>query len=133
MRPPPDLHRRVDRARVEACLERLGVEVPRDFRDFYLRYEGAFGSSATGFELLDLCERSPSIESSTNEVHQVHGWPARYLVLTTYVGNGVLVLDCETASVFDVDFEGSDRELLQGKLAPRWKSFGDFLEFFFAA
>jgi cell wall assembly regulator SMI1 len=110
----------------------LGTPLPADFREFYEAHEGGFGSRRTGFELYALCERSERIVNDTRIAREVHSWPARFLVLTQLLGNGVLVLDASTGRVYDVDFEGSDQELLRGTLEPRWGSFSEFLDFYFS-
>ncbi len=126
------VYKREDQALVGPALEKLGVEVVDSFREFFEVYEGPFGSSNTGFELLDLCDMSDDNIIASTEICRVeYGFPKEILVISNYLGNGVLVYDSERDLVFTIDFEGTDQELLQGKLTPDWKSFYDFLDFFF--
>ena len=43
----------------------------------------------------------------------------------------LLVLDCKSKHVYDVDFEGGIELLKEGKLEPRWRSIDDFFGEFF--
>ena len=132
MNVPPE-NRRTDPGPVGPAIFELGVAVPASFREFYEMYEGSFGNERTGFELMDLCEPSPSIVTMTQECREIHGWPPQFLVLSDDVGNAVLVLDASRDLVFNVDFEGGDEMLVQGTLEPQWPSFAAFLEDYFGA
>jgi hypothetical protein len=105
--------------------------VPETFRRFYEEFAGPFGSERTGFGLLDLCDQDPNIVSVTGICRKKYGWPAAFLVLTELLGNSVLVLEATEDRVFDVDFEGGDRLLLNRQLPPAWSSFSEFLGFYF--
>ncbi|HQQ76773.1 MAG TPA: SMI1/KNR4 family protein [Thermoanaerobaculia bacterium] len=110
---------------------RLGVPLPEAFTEFFRSYVGPFGSKSSGFELLDICEGHPTIVSSTIECRGRFGWPERLVVLTDLLGNSVLVLDGATGAVYNVDFEGGERLIVEGRLPPSWNSFEAFLEDFF--
>ncbi len=64
-------------------------------------------------------------------VRSKFGWPERYVVLTSFLGGGVMVYDVLTEQVYDVDFEGGDALLKDGGLESRYSSFLEFLRFFF--
>ncbi len=117
---------RSDPGAVKSAVARLGCSGSASFRQFFETYAGPF-SGSTGYELLDLVDQDVNIVSQTEAARDVHGFPSRYLVISNYVGNAVLVYDCDTDGVFEVDFEGGDRELIAGTLAPRWATFADFL------
>lgn len=116
-----------------ASLDRLGVPKDSQFGSFFLWYAGPLASPNTGFELLDLfAEKGQhSVESSTSLVRSRYAWPDRYLVLTSFLAGGVMVYDISTEQVYDVDFEGGDALLRDGRLEPRYSSFLEFLRFFF--
>lgn len=116
-----------------ASLSRLGVPKNSQFGSFFLRYAGPLASPNTSFELLDLfsVEGQASVEASTSLVRRRFGWPDRYLVLTNFLAGGVMVYDIATEQVYDVDFEGGDAQLKDGRLKPRYASFLEFLRFFF--
>jgi hypothetical protein len=116
---------------VDVALARLGVQVSSSFREFYSRYEGPFGSARTGFELLDLCAGDPTVESSTATCRSQHGLTAPFLVLTGLFGGSVLVYGCDDDVVYNMDFEGGERDILAGRLEPQWRSFHEFLAEFF--
>lgn len=123
---------RKDPAEADAVFQRLGVKPKSEFKEFYRRYEGAFTSEVSGFELCDLAGPNEfSIESLTRQCREHHSFPDRYLALTDLCGGAILVYDCESDAVFNVDFEGGSDQLRAGKLAPHWPSFDDFLEEYF--
>lgn len=115
----------------EDVMAKLGIDLTSEFAEFYKTYRGGFDSRKTGFELLDLEEEDESVLSSTEIVRKEFSWPIRFIVISTYLGNGVLVYDTESNNVFDVDFEGGDALLLAGKLEPYWNTWNDFLSFYF--
>lgn len=125
------IYQRMDKNCVSQNLQYLDVEVNKNFKQFYETYEGPFSSNFLGFELLDLCNQETNIRSQTEVCRDIHRFPKRFLVLTELLGGEILVYDSETDFVFQVDFEGSDAEFLEGRLEPRWKSFYDFLNDFF--
>ncbi len=53
------------------------------------------------------------------------------IVLSEEVADAVLVYDTKKDAVYVVDFERSDQELKEGKLEPCWRSFEEFLAFYF--
>jgi hypothetical protein len=116
---------------VAATLTRLGCQRQESFRTFYERYAGPFEGSL-GFTLLDLLDQPENIVTQTDIARKEHGFLERHLVISNYLGNAVLVYDCESDVVFEVDFEGADRALLAGTLEPRWESFEAFLVDFFS-
>lgn len=113
--------------RVCEDLENIGVPKESLFFEFFKKYQGAFGSSNSGFVILDV----PEIMEETAVVRDEFNFPSRYLVLTELVGGSVLIYDVKTDQVYSVDFEGGDELLLKGELKPDWASFKDFLEDFF--
>lgn len=122
---------RQDVTGVEAALLALGSGNVAAFHEFYLRYEGPFGSKSSGFELLDLCVGNPCVVSMTKECRVQFGFPNSSLVLSELLGGAILVFDSVLDKVYNVDFEGSERELVSGTLEPRWHSFYEFLESYF--
>jgi len=124
---------RADVADAAAGLTRLGIAADSQMGSFYLRYDGPLSSENTGFVLLDVVGARPqeSIEASTALVRSKFGWPERYVVLTSFLGGGVMVYDILTEQVYDVDFEGGDALLKNGQLDPRYPSFLEFLRFYF--
>ena len=127
------VYHRANTAAVRDALESLRIPVPAAFRAFYERYQGPFSSRRTGFELLDLCEGTDSVIGLSRVCRQQHRFLERHLVLTSLLGNAVLVLDAQDDHVYNVDFEGGDEALLAGRLEWAWQSFEDFLLYYFGA
>jgi hypothetical protein len=117
---------RRDPEKARQALQRLGQGLPREFSEFFLRYEGPFGGNA-GYQLQDLFEEGNSIVESTEVAHSELGVPSNFVVLTELYGGGVLVLNTNDGAVYDIDFELGLGLLKAGEIRPRWKSFGSFL------
>jgi hypothetical protein len=139
---PDPLYRRADPTAVGRALTRLGVHPPRDFVAFHEVNAGVIGSDHTGFELLDLCDgepdyafdpSNPSVVAATELTREAHGLPPQYLVISSYLGNAVLVYDTTTDLVYDMDFEGGHVQLQEGTLAPSYPSFRAFLDDFYGS
>lgn len=117
---------------VESVTVALGIKPPIEFCEFYSSYSGPFGSSKSGFELLDLYEQSPNIIETTIACRDAHKFPLDCLVLTELFGGSALVLDCSKGVVYNIDFEGGLDLFLKGELKPTWKNFLAFLIYFFS-
>ena len=122
--------RRSDFQRAQAAFEALGIDPSGALGSFYGEYEGPFGGAGGGLELLDLCEESPNVVEVTKLCRDEFGWPPGLIVLTELFGNAVLVFNTEDDCVYNVDLEGGDEQLLNGELAPAWRSLHDFLSEF---
>jgi hypothetical protein len=119
-------------ADVAAAIGYLGLSQDSLVAAFYAKYRGVFDSANVGYDLLDLIEgQRESVLASTKVVRDKYGFAARFIVLTAMLGLAVLIYDVETDRVYDVDFEGGERLLKEGKLEPSWDSFGDFLISYF--
>ena len=125
------VYKRQKKEKVKENFEKLGVNVSIIFEEFYETYQGPFGSTNTGYELVDLFDLESNILNLTQICRKQYGFPKRFLVLTDLLGGGVLVYDTEKDFVFDIDFEGTEQELILGKLNPVWSSFYDFLNYYF--
>ena len=124
---------RTNPADVAAALAHLGCAASDAFREFYEQKAGPFSSAHWRFMLLDLIDQDVNIVTQTQECRAEFGLPERYLVISDLVGNAVLVYDCATDALFNMDFEGGDKELVAGTLPPAWGSFNEFLSDYFAA
>ena len=127
-----EISSRKDPDKVDIALQQLSVSVPSSFLEFFHIFAGPFGSRKTGFELLDMIRDEDNIVSFTMICREEFSFPTNYLVISTYLGNAVLVYDTSTDKVYNVDFEGGDEELLRHELEARWDSFYEFLEYFFS-
>src|SRR5699024_551076 len=126
-----DIYIREDKIAVTNSLARLNVAVSDTFEEFYQLYEGPFWEEHVPFELLDIVEDVNNIESSTQISRNEHGFPNKFLVLSSMSANAVLVLDTKTDKVYTVNFEGEDELLLKEELEENWQTFYDFLRDYF--
>lgn len=111
---------------LEDAFTELGVPISDPFYEFYSKFFGPFRSKKFRFELLDLIDQEESIIVNTRVVREDFGFPSQYVVLTSIAGLSVLIYDIKTGCVFDVDFEGGDKLLIDGNLSSRWQSWWEF-------
>lgn len=122
---------RHDHAAVDYALNNLGASHDL-LAKFFRRYEGPFWSEYLGCEMMDMVEGGETVTSMTEGCRRMFGFPASIIVLTKISAGQVVVLNQSDDKVFEVDFEGGDALLRQGKLRPRWNSFRCFLEEYFS-
>ena len=123
------------RAQVIATLQTLGVDASPAFVDFFAEYEGPFSSGVTAHQLCSLTDpgdMNTAIVEATRLAREAHGFATRFLVISDFVGGSVLVYDTRDDHVFNVDFEGGKELLHEGRLAPQFKTFKEFLDWYFA-
>lgn len=101
-------------------------------KSFFERFEGSFWSEHLGYEMLDLLEGEENVRLATEQCRQQFGFPDNFLILTQWSAGQVVVLDVVKDEVFEVDFEGGERLLLEGSLQPRWNDFRSFLKEYFS-
>ena len=112
-------------------IEGLPTQPNVDFLEFFDRFRGPVGSEKFGYQILDLTEDEPSVMSATAQIRKNFSLPLNYLVISSLEAGGVLVYDCVSDAVYDVDFEGGYGRLMHGQLNPRWHSFSEFISEFF--
>lgn len=119
-------------ADVVSAIGFLGLPKDGLVATFYSKYRGVFDSPGVGYELLDLVKgQRESVLASTKVLRDKYGFSTRFIVLSAMHAVAVLIYDVETDRVFDVDFEGGERLLKEGRLEPSWDSFNDFLVSYF--
>ena len=122
---------RYDPKSAEIALKVLGVAIDSEFAEFYLRYQGCFGSPRPVAELLDIEGPAiPAIPDQTDYVHDRYDIPACYLALTSDESEGMYLYNIDDGSVYDLDI-GKLQKFLDGKIPARWKTFNDFLTWYF--
>lgn len=118
-------------SQIADALAELGVSPESEFAKFYAKYWGPFRSNQTGIELLDLVEQKESVLTNTRLVRKEYNFPDQFIVVSSLLGGGVVVFETTTGKVYDVDFEGSDELLIEGKLPPTNNSWNEFLSHYF--
>jgi hypothetical protein len=109
----------------------LGVDEESAFAQFFLECEGGFALGLGKKELLDIDGPAyPSIIDVTNFVHQAYSVPSHFICLTSPEGEGFVLYDKRTESVYDTGLDELPA-LLSGDLQPRWKTFFDYLRDYF--
>lgn len=124
-------YKRADASDILAFLSAEGIARDSAFGSFYRHFRGPFFSRKMGYELLDVTGGGETIAGNTRDCRHAHDFPDRYLAISNFIGAAILIYDKDSDQVFDVDFEGGDSELKAGTLAPRWRSFAEFLRDYF--
>jgi len=124
-------YRREDPKIIDDAAASLGVSLPESLLEFYKRFRGPLGSTKIGYQLLDLVADNPSVLSLTAECRAQFGFPSEWIVISDLNAGALLILDCKSTQVYDVDFEGGVELLKEGRLEPRWTSIENFLTEFF--
>jgi len=127
-------YKRTNLHAVEQALTRLNVTPHALFIKFYESYEGPFGSDFIGFILSDIVEGGETTIVNDTEYfreNESFRFSKEHLVISDILFKSVLVYDCGTDAVYNVDFEGGSDRLKEGSLEPQWPSFEAFLDFYF--
>ncbi len=108
----------------------LGLKnIDSAFVDFYSFCVGGCGSRTDADCLYTLEEILEDYKNPFWE-EQYPNIQDRYLRISSIEGEGSYFYDKETDAVYDVDWNQMD-DLVSGKLKPQWKSFYDFLEWYY--
>lgn len=126
-----NIYKRDNEDEVMQTFKRLGVNASDIVIQFYRNFAGPFWEESIGFELLDIIDDKPNIESVTLTCREEFTFPSKYLILTELTINEIIVLDSESDKLYKVDFEGADEALLAGTLKETWANFDEFLREYF--
>ena len=113
------------------ALTQLGVNPGSEFGEFYMEYQGSFISPLPVAELLDIEGPAiPAIPDQTDYSRDRYQLPEKFLALTSDESEGMYLYNKEDQAVYDFDL-GNYKEFMVGKIPPRWKTFGEFLLWYF--
>lgn len=126
-----NIYKRDNKDEVMQTFKRLGVNASDIVIQFYRNFAGPFWEESIGFELLDIIDDKPNVESATLICREEFTFPSKYLILTELTTNEIIVLDSESDKLYKVDFEGADEALLAGTLKETWANFEEFLREYF--
>ncbi|MFF7107525.1 SMI1/KNR4 family protein [Pseudomonas sichuanensis] len=122
---------RADQNNAASALKQLGVAADTEFGRFYLKYQGSFISPRPVAELLDIEGPDiPAIPDQTDYVWDRYEIPKNYLALSSDESEGMYLYGINDGAVYDLDISRLD-EFLNGELPARWKSFNEFLIWYF--
>lgn len=116
---------------VVRAFKRLEVNASDTIIQFYKNFAGPFWEESIGFELLEIIDDDPNVESVTLICREEFAFPNKYLALTELTIGEIIVLDSESNKLYKVNFEGGDRALLDGTLKESWTNFDEFLREYF--
>jgi len=114
----------ITRNEAEKVLNELNIKKNTDFYEFYKLFR------STGTELYELNEILEDYKTPFWG-EQYPNIQDRYLRISSIEGQGSYFYDKETDAVYSVDWNQMD-DLVSGKLKPQWKSFYDFLEWYYS-
>ncbi len=126
-----DIYSRYNVEEVIRTFKRLGVNASDTVIQFYENFAGPFWEETIGFELLDIMDDDPNVESATLICREEFDFPNKYLTLTELTTGEIILLDSESDKLYKVNFEGRDRDLLAGTLKESWANFDEFLREYF--
>jgi hypothetical protein len=114
-------------------LHQLGVQQPSEFCEFYLNYQGSFISPRPVAELLDIEGPAiPAIPDQTEYARDRYQLSDVFLALTSDESEGMYLYNKEDQAVYDFDL-ADYKAFMKGQIPARWKSFNDFLSWYFDA
>ena len=122
---------RRDRQAVERALAELGVEADTDFAQFYLRYQGPFIGRRSTPDLDELVGFGSSIMSTLDYFNERCELGRHFIPLVSDESEGTFLYDTRTGRVYDFNLAEYE-QFKNGRVQPRWASFGEFLDWFFA-
>lgn len=117
----------------ESELVKLGVDLSSDCAEFYLHAEDGPTFSSSGHELYQLgwFSKNTKFYLALQRTHRTLGLSVEYIPLDSFEGEGGYFYNLKTGEVVEISL-GADLEAFKaGGLHPQWKSFNDFLEFYF--
>jgi hypothetical protein len=115
---------------VEDAPAELGVEPTSDCAAFYREFEGPFISPRPVPDLDELVDFGSSIMGSRGYFSDRYELGRNYLPLTSDESEGAFLYDVRTGAVFD--FSPAEYDAFRaGRVAPRWGTFGEFLDRYF--
>ena len=135
--------RTASEAKIREILTELGIPLECELAELLLQYNPGNFLSDTPFEqLVDvLCPVADGMEPlpfdvwdtpmgmATYFIRDCWELPGTLICLTTCEGEGGYLYDTVSEAIYDFGLDQRD-DFLAGKLAPRWKSFYEFLDWY---
>lgn len=129
--------------KIRKILAELGIPLECELAELYLQYDpGVFLSDSSYEQLVDVLvkfadgfEPTPfdaletPVGMATNFIREVWGLPDNLICLTTCEGEGGYLYDSVSEAIYDFGLDERD-DFIAGKLAPLWKSFYEFLDWY---
>ena len=115
-------------------LQRLGVDAGSAFGQFCLHVEDGPTFIRQGKELYQVCwfAKNTDYALAIKSCHETLGLPQQYLPLDSFEGGSGYFYHRGTGQVLGVSLGAQLQDFRQGKLAPQWPTFNDFLHHYFA-
>ena len=111
-------------------LDEMGINKNSTLYKYYSNYIGVDSSNRKSADLLSTLEEIYEDYKNPFWQEQYPNIQDRYLRISSIEGEHSYFYDKETDAVYDVDWNQMD-DLVSGKLKPQWKSFYDFLEWYY--
>lgn len=117
----------------EVELQKLGVDVPSDFAEFYLHVEDGPTFIQKGKEIYQVCwfSKNSNYDLALKRAHETLDLPKEYLPLDSFEGEGGFFYNKVSGEVVELSLGQNLTDVTQGKLKPQWSSFNKFLEMYF--
>lgn len=114
-------------------LERLGVEATSVFGQFCLHVEDGPTFMRRGKEIYQVCwfAKNTDYALAVKSCHESLGLPQDYLPLDSFEGGSGYFYHRGTGQVLAVSLGDDLLAFREGRLAPQWPTFNDFLSHYF--
>jgi len=114
-------------------LERLNVDAGSPFGQFCLHVEDGPTFMWRGREMMQVCwfSRNTNYGQALDFTHKTLELPSDYLPLDNFEGESGYFYHRATGQVLELSLGSQLDDFRQGRLAPQWASFNDFLEHYF--
>ena len=115
------------------ALQQLGVDLDSDFARFHLHVEDGPTFIQRGRELYQLgwFVSNTNYDLALQHAHDTLGLPRDYLPLDSFEGESGCFYNRSTGEVLRVSLGGELMDFREGRLAPQWPTFNDFLAHYF--
>lgn len=117
----------------EAELNKININTSTDFGQFYLHVEDGPTFMSRGKEIYQLCWflKNTNFDLAMERTHQTLELPPEYIPLDSFEGEQGFFYNRKSGEVLDLSLGNSLVDFKKGLLTPQWKSFNEFLEYFF--
>ncbi|WP_376776925.1 hypothetical protein [Flavobacterium covae] len=117
----------------EQALTNLNIDLSSDFAIFFLHVEDGPTFFSRYREIYQVCwfVINSNYQLDLDRTHQILNLPSEFMPLDSFEGQGGFFYNKLTGAVFELELGQKILDFQNGKLAPQWDSFNDFLEWFF--
>ena len=119
----------------DRVIQKLGIPIDSDFAEFHRFTTEISFSTSKAAEVMNICwfYLYSDFDKLIKSLWEKRPWgnlSKNYIPFSHYSGDSILLYDVLSEGVYYVN-DAEINDILIGKLEPRWKSFNEFLEYYF--